>query len=395
MKRILALGLVVLTVTCGGSSKPRAAAQRQQPVPYYGQQQPYAQQPQGYAPPHQQGASYTYPQQQGYAPPTPQQAPLQAQPAQAQPPAPGVDPYAALLAGVPYAAQQLQAWLAALPCPLPGLAPEIARLVDCSVLQGFRGATHAAPIAAPVGPLASSADQRAMGLIGLVRDQGEVGSCSAQAIAAILDTSAIKVGRAGTYGSAMHLFSIYQAPGNEVGLSAVARDSTSDNVWPYTAPAACAYEDESDRPSCTRAYRTNGRSAYSMQYAGSALAWADARPVFRIASPIEVLSGRGEPTNYDDLSARLAEGEPYYLSAHMPANWMSASLRGSVAPAPAGLGGPHGMVLRGFRAGAAGREFLVQNSWGSSWGEGGFLWIPERYLAAVQLAIYHLQGRIL
>ena len=328
MKHVLGLGLLVLTVACGGSRKPRAAAPPQYAPYTYGPQQPYAQPQQRYASPSQQpqqGVPYT-------------QAPQQ----QAALPIPGVDPFAALLAGVPYAAQQLQVWLAALPCPLPGLAPEIARLVDCSVLQGFRGATPAAPIAAPAGPLAASADQRAMGLIGLVRDQGEVGSCSANAIAAILDTSAIKAGRAGVYGSAMHLFAIYQAPSNQVGLSAVARDSTSDNVWPYNAAAACAYEDDTDRPACSKAYRTNGRSAYSMQYAGSAMAWADARPAFRIASPIEVLSGRGEPTNYDDLAARLSAGEPYYLSVHMPANWMSASLRGAVAPAPAGLGGPHG-----------------------------------------------------
>ncbi len=40
----------------------------------------------------------------------------------------------------------------------------------------------------------------------------------------------------------------------------------------------------------------------------------------------------------------------------------------------------HGVALVGFRHGPRGRELLLQNSWGTSWGEGGFVWMPEQMI---------------
>lgn len=377
--RSAALPILTLALfSCGGDSSPKRAAQ---PQPYYAQPQPYYAQP---------SPNNGYPQQQ--------QQPYPQQQQQQQPPPVvnnGVDPFAALVAGMPMAAAQLQQFLASLPCPMPGLPPELARHVDCSLLRGFSGTVRAPEVQVQPGMLSATVDQRAMGLIGLMRDQGQVGSCSAQAVAAIMDTAAIKAGRRQLYGSAMHLFAIYKSPNNQIGLSAIERDSTADSVWRYDERKACAYEDNEDRPFCAKAYGIDGSWAYSRPYAGSEFQYADARPAFRVLHPIEVVADRSAPTDYDQLAARLAQGEPYYLSVHMPQNWMSSRLRGSVAPPPSGLGGPHGMVLRGYRMGSLGREFLVQNSWGQSWGEGGFLWIPERYLTAIQLAIYRIPAVVL
>src|ERR1700722_13928761 len=89
--------------------------------------------------------------------------------------------------------EQLRPLIAQLPCPLPGLPPEIARYVDCSVLRPISDATPYQPIPAP-GGLPALVDHRAQGLVGPVRDQGETGSCSANAIASLIDTYVLRRG---------------------------------------------------------------------------------------------------------------------------------------------------------------------------------------------------------
>jgi hypothetical protein len=39
--------------------------------------------------------------------------------------------------------------------------------------------------------------------------------------------------------------------------------------------------------------------------------------------------------------------------------------------------GGHAVALAGYRATPVGRQFLVHNSWGQTWGQGGYGWISE------------------
>src|SRR5579862_4064526 len=71
--------------------------------------------------------------------------------------------------------EQLRPLLAQLPCPLPGLPPEITRLVDCKVLRPLPNPTPVEPLPPTPGGTPAVVDHRTQGLVGNVRDQGEVG----------------------------------------------------------------------------------------------------------------------------------------------------------------------------------------------------------------------------
>ena len=317
-------------------------------------------------------------------------APPAANPSPALPPPPGPDPFAALMASEPAAIEQVRALLLALPCPLPGLPPEIARLVDCSLLRiPLTVPWVPQPPVNPLG-LGSYVDHRQMGLIGLVRDQGQVGSCQSQAAAAILDTAARRAGRPQLFGSAMHLYVNYQDQTFATYNQKLERNVTADAVWPYVGPKACAFEDDPDRPYCAAYYHTDGRSGFSIPAALSERAVAEQEPAFQITQ-IELID---VARDLNAIASIVASGEPLLVGVHMAQNWTDSSFQGSVLPPPVGVGGPHSLVFRGYRYGPYGREWLLQNSWGTSWGDGGFVWMQEQMLLATQLFAMRLHVRV-
>jgi hypothetical protein len=239
--------------------------------------------------------------------------------------------------------------------------------------------------------LATYVDHRQMGLIGLMRDQGEVGSCQSQAVAAILDTAARRAGRPQLFGSAMHLYVNYQDPSLTTDNQKLERYVAGDAVWPYVAPKACAFEDVDRRAYCASYYHTDTRWGFTIPAAVAERNYAERLPAFQITK-IDLLD---VPRDLNAMAGMLAAGEPLFVGVTMAQNWMSSEFRGSVLPPPVGLGGPHGMVLRGYRYGPYGREWLLQNSWGTQWGEGGFAWMPERVLLAGQLFAMRIHVRVL
>ena len=52
---------------------------------------------------------------------------------------------------------------------------------------------------------------------------------------------------------------------------------------------------------------------------------------------------------------------------------------------PESAQGGHSMVVAGYRTQPDGTYFLLHNSWGKRWGDGGYGWIHERQLGAVKM----------
>ncbi len=281
--------------------------------------------------------------------------------------------------------EQLRPWIAQLPCPLPGLPPEIARYVDCSVLRPIADATQYQSTPSP-GGLPPAVDHRTQGLAGPVRDQGETGSCSANAIASLIDTFVLRRGLGPQQASALHVFAIYEhtavqgATDDNIGNLKKVAGVTSEVVWPYDPVKACRVALGSAVSGCDTAYRVQAGSGYSDPVIVAERQRADATPVYRVAG-LETIGDSAGRDN--EIMKLLASGEAVYLSVDMAINWSIAGpggFHGDVLPPPQAYYGSHALLAQGYRTTPSGVQFLVQNSWGTDWGQSGFVWIPEDIL---------------
>jgi hypothetical protein len=281
--------------------------------------------------------------------------------------------------------EQLRPLIAQLPCPLPGLPPEIARYVDCSVLRPISDTTPYQPISAP-GGLPALVDHRTEGLVGPVRDQGEAGSCSANAIASLIETYVLKRGLGPQRASALHVFAIYEhtavqgATDDNIGNLKKVAGITSEAVWPYDPVKACRVAIGAAVSGCDAAYRVQAGSGYTDPVIVAERQRADASPLYRVTG-VETIAD--SPGRDSEIMKLLASGEAVYLGVDMAVNWSIAGpggFHGDVLPPPQAYYGSHALLAQGYRATSSGPQFLVQNSWGTSWGQNGFVWIPEDIL---------------
>jgi hypothetical protein len=93
------------------------------------------------------------------------------------------------------------------------------------------------------------------------------------------------------------------------------------------------------------------------------------------------------PPNMEELLGVLASGADVWSAFLIDGrNWRNSAMTNAVIPdwddAPSG----HAVVISGYRDTPSGKQFLIHNSWGTSWGDGGYAWISERM---VQKNLYY------
>lgn len=209
------------------------------------------------------------------------------------------------------------------------------------------------------GPLPERIDLR--GLCSPVEDQGQVGSCAANAVVGALEYHQRLNGRAVT--DLSRLFVYYNARKiggtteqdagtfiHHVMASVLAFGACPERMWPYqqamwaTEPVGACYE----------AAEQFGAISYARtgQGLGTKVAVANGLPVvFGTSLPYEMLMIEARDTG------RIV------------------SPRGGW-PAPSG---GHAMLIVGYDD--ARQSWLVRNSWGPDWGDGGHLWIAYDVMA--------------
>ncbi|HRI67237.1 MAG TPA: hypothetical protein PK156_23500, partial [Polyangium sp.] len=94
-----------------------------------------------------------------------------------------------------------------IPCPLPGLPPEVAKLIDCAAIRAASNAVEYIPRVI-TSALPGLVDHRTQGLTGPIKDQNPVGACAGFAISSVMDTAIRRRGR-GDVVSPLHVFSNY------------------------------------------------------------------------------------------------------------------------------------------------------------------------------------------
>jgi hypothetical protein len=173
----------------------------------------------------------------------------------------------------------------------------------------------------------------------------------------------------------MQIWSRYHSPHVDMSLASnLGLDLGAEQSWPFNAIEAVSWIpcEEFARPprsGCGRAV-DGGRSHQA------------ATDVVGEFTEIEYLAA---PPDVAALEAKLAAGQDVIVAMELPAAFVPRGRAGArYIPhytKSAGAEAGHALVLAGYARLPHGTYFLAHNSWGRSWGDGGYAWIHEQTLA--------------
>jgi hypothetical protein len=226
--------------------------------------------------------------------------------------------------------------------------------------------------------LPSVVDHRKEGSEGPMRDQRTTPSCTAFSMAAGIDHALARWAAKLPAVSVMQIWSRYRSPaestsiGSNLGLSL-----GPESEWPFDATTAngwmaCPPRDPGQKP--------------PRDGCGKPVDEAHLRQVE--AHPIATLT-RVEFVSVGDLGAleeKLAAGQDVVVTLAVPDSFAPRGQAGArYVPhwsKPSAKDAGHAVVLAGYAALAHGTYFLMHNSWGAAWGDGGYAWLHEASLKA-------------
>lgn len=232
----------------------------------------------------------------------------------------------------------------------------------------------------------NSVDHRETSLEGPIKNQGVVGSCTAHSLSTALDNAAIRAGNLKPgdkigMTSPMHVWSRYGLP----NMGAAADSNIAQPIGVYTT------WQQSDAEACMM---FQGNGSYATECAEvlgvKPNGWREDKALmakynksqseglYKISS-IEKLET--EPPNMDELLSVLASGADVWAAFAIDgASWSNKKMKDAVMPDWKNAASGHAVVVSGYRQTPSGRQFLIHNSWGESWGEKGYAWLSEKML---------------
>lgn len=205
-----------------------------------------------------------------------------------------------------------------------------------------------------------------------VYNQGQLGSCTANAIAGAIETDMIRQGM--THYTPSRLFIYYNERKLEGTVNSDAGASLTDGLRSICTQGAChesmwTYDD--------------GQTKFRKM--PPAACYKDARSCM----DLDVLRLASIHQDLGSIKAVLATNTPIVFGISVYESFESDEVaRTGIVPMPntakEQLLGGHAVMLAGYDDHA--QRFLVRNSWGSDWGIGGYFEIPYQYVTNNQLA---------
>jgi hypothetical protein len=224
--------------------------------------------------------------------------------------------------------------------------------------------------------LPDSVDHRRDGTEGPMKDQGQVGACTAFSLSTAMD-NAIRRQNGNETTSTLHLWSHY---GNPVVQSAGDRNLRKPiapwDAWPYDERVACELDVSGDHdcgPYSPPVLQGGGAHDAALQ---AKLKETDAQGQWQVTEYDRI------PSDPDTLAAFLASGSDVWTSMDIGTTWLSTSGENIADWTALNVDGGHAFVLAGYRRVGGQRQFLVHNSWGTTWGDRGYAYVSEAMIRA-------------
>jgi hypothetical protein len=222
--------------------------------------------------------------------------------------------------------------------------------------------------------LPPAVDHRQDGTEGPVKDQGQVGSCTAFSLSSAMDNAIRRQNKPDTV-SSLHLWSHYGFPQMQrAGDGNINKPIAVWESWPYDERVACELDTGGDDDCGPYTPAVTPGSAPNDAALQAKIRDQDGKGRWRVTEYDEI------PSDPDTIAALLSTGVDVWFSMNIGSTWMT--LKGDTIQdwTDAQVEGGHAILLSGYRHQGNQRQFLVHNSWGKDWGDGGFAYISEAML---------------
>jgi C1A family cysteine protease len=233
----------------------------------------------------------------------------------------------------------------------------------------------AANTAAPATPaLPDLVDHRLNGTEGPIKDQGDVGACTAFGLSSVMDNSLRRAGLNITT-SPEHVWAHYATPTMEDAASGNLNKSvTTFDAFPYSGKEACEIDTDTT-DDCGQTYGVLPNTAKADAPLEQKISAANNAGGHRITSFQELAIS---PPNIDEVVSTLASGADIWAGFNIDSSvWVNRQMQNFVIPDWTTPDGGHAVAIAGYRKVNGGYQFLIHNSWGVSWGDQGYAWISQ------------------
>lgn len=201
-----------------------------------------------------------------------------------------------------------------------------------------------------------------------IYDQGELGSCTANAVAAHLDYNRKKQGQ--PFINPSRLFIYWAERAHDGTLGEDAGSTIRESVRAVKYAGACP---EAEWPYIVANYNEE-----------------PSQQCFVDAHKYEDLTYLSVPQNQNLMQACLAEGYPMVVGITVFESMMSAGPASTgMVPLPKEgeqIMGGHAVVVCGYKLINNQLYWVVRNSWGTNWGDQGYFYLPVSYLTDNQIS---------
>lgn len=221
-------------------------------------------------------------------------------------------------------------------------------------------------------------DHRADGTEGPIRDQGEAPSCTAFSLASAVDHAINRWTGASSKVSVMQIWARYHAPQmGRAEFGNIEKPLAPDSDWAYSDRVASSWLDV---PTCRAMHENAASCGQSVDL--TRLNALEQRPIAEITDVAQLADAHDTQA----MRAKLALGQDVWIGLHVGGHLSCGKLHCGLS-GPSGAKyirdfdatkeGGHAILIAGYADLPHGTYFLLHNSWGEKWGDGGYAWLHE------------------